>query len=128
MKYLILILMSTVLMSETCKEKKIAAADQQKPVIENPSMIPVCVQQRIDSISKLPRWNPPASVTSYTWKGKTVYLFSSPCCDFFNPLIDGNCNYLCSPSGGFSGRGDMKCKDFDSTAKKVRVIWKDERK
>ena len=101
------------LLAETCKKKSPA--------------IPVCIQQRIDSIKKEPRWNPPAQVDEYEYKGRKVYLFSSNCCDQFNPLYDSDCNYICAPTGGITGRGDGQCTDFNSTAQHIRLIWKDER-
>ncbi|MEO6071256.1 MAG: hypothetical protein ABIN57_08865 [Chitinophagaceae bacterium] len=88
---------------------------------------PVCIQSKIDSIKKLPKWNPPAEVTQYTYNKKTVYLFSSPCCDQYNVVYDENCQYLCAPSGGFTGKGDGRCADFTERAKLVRIVWKDDR-
>jgi hypothetical protein len=127
MKYLLLLLIGPVMMSETCKKKKDTATTDTNgdPRITG---IPACIQQRIDSIKKEPKWNPPAEVNEYTYNGKTVYLFSSPCCDFFNPVYGSDCNYICAPTGGFTGKGDGKCEDFNSTAKHVKLVWKDDRK
>ncbi len=52
-----------------------------------------CIQQKIDSIKKQPRWNPPATVNEYIYNDKTVYLFSSNCCDQYNTVYDSQCNY-----------------------------------
>ncbi len=87
----------------------------------------VCVQKKINEIKKEPRWNPPATVNEYLYNGKTVYLFSSDCCDQYNMVYDNQCNYVCAPSGGITGKGDSKCEDFNTTAKHVRLVWKDER-
>ena len=89
--------------------------------------IPSCIQQKIDQIKKEPKWNPPAEVHEYSYNGKRVFYFSSNCCDRYNEVYDENCNYVCAPSGGYSGKGDMKCPDFKDNAKEVRLIWKDER-
>ena len=89
--------------------------------------IPACIQQRIEEIKKETVWNPPAEVYEYEYNGKTVFYISSDCCDHFNTVIDENCNPVCAPSGGITGKGDGKCPDFNSMAKKVRVVWKDER-
>lgn len=89
--------------------------------------LPACVQQKIDAIKKEPRWNPPAEVHEYTYQGKTVYLFSAPCCDQYNAVYDAECNYICAPSGGLTGKGDQKCIDFNTAATHVRLVWKDER-
>lgn len=82
---------------------------------------------KINEIKKAPRWNPPATVNEYTYNGKTVFLFSSDCCDQFNMVFDSQCNYVCAPSGGITGKGDGKCDDFNTSAKHVRLVWKDDR-
>ena len=87
----------------------------------------VCVQKKINEIKKEPRWNPPATVNEFLYNGKTVYLFSSDCCDQYNMVYDSQCNYVCAPSGGITGKGDSKCEDFNTTAKHIRLVWKDER-
>lgn len=89
--------------------------------------LPSCIQARIDSIRALPKWNPLARVDEYTYKGRTVYLFSAPCCDQYHTAWDANCNYVCAPSGGMTGKGDRKCPDFGAEATLVRTVWKDER-
>jgi hypothetical protein len=89
--------------------------------------IPACIQQKIDSIKQLPVWNPPAEISEYDYGKRNVYLISAKCCDFFSVAVDANCNYVCAPSGGFTGKGDRKCVDFNEKAKLVRLVWKDER-
>ncbi len=89
--------------------------------------IPACIQQKIDSIKKEEKWNPPAQVEEYEYVGRKVYLVSAPCCDFYTAAIDANCNYVCAPSGGITGKGDRKCIDFTEKARFIRAIWKDER-
>jgi hypothetical protein len=89
--------------------------------------IPSCVQQKIDQIKTQHKWNPPAEVNEYIYQGKHVYLFSADCCDQFNELFDSSCNYICAPSGGITGKGDMKCTDFSATARFVKLVWKDPR-
>lgn len=90
--------------------------------------VPSCIRARIDEIKKQPRWNPPAQVDEYRYNGRRVFLFSSNCCDQFNEVVDENCNYLCAPSGGFTGKGDGRCRDFSDKAQLVRTVWKDDRK
>jgi len=132
MRALLLILLFTVLVSETCAEKKARkkAATETATTAEpaNTGKTPVCIQAKIDSIKKLPRFNPPAEVTEYLYNEKRVFLFTSDCCDFFNAVYGENCEYVCAPSGGISGQGDFKCKDFTKNAKLVKLVWKDERK
>jgi hypothetical protein len=94
---------------------------------EGTSSVPVCIKAKIDSIKKLPLWNPPAEIYEYEYKGSKVYMLSAPCCDFFTTVVDANCNYICAPSGGFTGQGDRKCPQFIVDAKKLRLVWRDER-
>jgi hypothetical protein len=131
MRILLLIVLLVALKAETCKKKKNPAentteVNANKP--EDNSTIPKCIEAKIDSIKKEPRYNPPAEVNEYRYNGKRVFLFSSDCCDQYNSLLDENCNYICAPTGGFTGKGDMKCNDFTEKAKLVKLVWKDERK
>ena len=112
MKFIFLLL-ALPLMNEECAGKK--------------DTIPVCIQQKIDQIKKEPKWNPPAEVNEYSYNGKKVYLFSSPCCDQYNNLYDSDCKLICAPTGGYTGKGDQKCLDFSDTAKHIKLVWKDER-
>jgi hypothetical protein len=89
--------------------------------------IPFCIQKKIDSIKAQPRWNPPATVYEYTYKSQTVYLFSADCCDQFSALYATDCQLICAPSGGITGKGDGKCIDFNAEAKEVKLVWKDPR-
>lgn len=114
MKYLVLAFLVPYVMASDCNKSK-------------QSVTPACIQQKIDQIKAQPKWNPPAEVNEYTYNGQQVFLFSSPCCDQYNMLYDANCNTLCAPSGGFTGKGDNKCPDFKDKAKHVRVVWKDDR-
>lgn len=118
MKYILLLLAVPALMSETCKNKKTNT---------EMSGIPACVQARIDSIKKEPRWNPPAQVDEYNFNGKRVFLFSSNCCDQYNVLVDGDCIYQCAPTGGLTGKGDGQCPGFEQSATHIKLVWKDPR-
>ncbi len=89
--------------------------------------IPSCIQQKINEIKAQQKWNPPAEVHEYIYNNKSVYLFSSDCCDQYNTLVDAECNYICAPSGGLTGSGDMKCIDFSEKATHVKMVWKDVR-
>ena len=91
------------------------------------AIVPVCIQQKIDAIRQQPKGNPAAEVYEYRYNGATVYYFSGSCCDQYNTVYDSSCRYVCAPSGGITGKGDRKCADFDSVAKRVRLVWKDER-
>ncbi len=89
--------------------------------------IPLCIQKMINDIKAQPRWNPPATVYEYMYNGRKVFLFSADCCDQFSTLYAADCQLICAPYGGITGKGDGKCTDFDSAAKEVKLVWKDER-
>jgi hypothetical protein len=103
------------------------ACQRKTPAATGDKGIPTCIQHKIDSIKKEPVWNPPAEIHEYEYEGKRVYLISADCCDFFTIAVDTDCNYVCAPSGGITGRGDGKCKEFGTSAKMIRVVWKDDR-
>ena len=92
------------------------------------SPVPACIQQRIIELQNKPVQNPPVVITEYLYSGKKVYLISADCCDQYDILVDEKCNTVCAPSGGFTGKGDGKCEDFEKTATLIKVIWKDDRK
>jgi len=94
---------------------------------EKEEMPPACIQQKINQIKKEPKWNPPAEVHEYSYNGKRVFYFTSSCCDQYNLVYDENCNVVCAPSGGITGKGDNKCIDFTNNATEIRLIWKDDR-
>jgi hypothetical protein len=94
---------------------------------KNNSVLPECVTSKIQALKNEARHNPPVEVWQYEYNGKMVYKISSYCCDAESVVIDENCNTLCSPDGGISGRGDGKCPEFNQEAKSGRLVWKDDR-
>ena len=88
---------------------------------------PECVVQKVNEISQEDVWNPPARVYSYFYGGKKVYFIPQRCCDIPSQLFDENCNTLCAPDGGFSGKGDGACPDFFSSRTGEQLIWEDKR-
>jgi hypothetical protein len=88
---------------------------------------PACILEKIKIFQAQPKQNPAATVEEYLYKGKKVYGFSGPCCDAYNEIVDEQCNYICAPSGGITGRGDGKCTDFATEAKLIRIVWRDNR-
>lgn len=87
-----------------------------------------CIREKIAQIKREPVTNPPTEVYSYQYQGKTVYYFTSDCCDLYNKVYDVNCNFICAPDGGIAGTGDGKCSDFFSVATNKTLIWIDTRK
>ena len=94
---------------------------------ENTTDLPYCIKEKIEEIKNERRWNPPAEIHEYIYNGQTGYLVIAGCCDQFNIFIDKNCNYICAPDGGITGKGDGKCADFHQKAQHVRLVWKDTR-
>lgn len=88
---------------------------------------PDCVITKIREISKEDVWNPPAKIYSYVYEGKTVYFIPQHCCDIPSQLFDSDCNLICNPDGGFTGRGDGHCADFFATRTDEKLLWEDTR-
>jgi len=80
--------------------------------------VPVCVR---DLIQKDPQ---PKEVWRYTYKNQVVFLVVPDCCDQYISVYSSQCDLICSPSGGFSGKGDGKCPDFYQEAKEGLLLWK----
>lgn len=121
MKSFLLLLLLPALYAGKCGETKISKESREPAPNED---IPACVQQLLDEAAKSTPPVLPIQVDEYVYKGKKVYLFTADCCDFYNLVYDENCKRICAPSGGFTGGGDGKCRDFDSTAKRVKTLWK----
>lgn len=113
-----------------CNRKmQIAEAQNGNVVQANAGQsIPACIQHAIDSLQQKPVSNPPSQVDEYEYNGERVYGLSVGCCDMFYTIYNANCEYVCSPSGGFTGKGDGLCTTFSEKAKLLRVVWKDARK
>ena len=90
--------------------------------------IPTCINNKITEMKSAKVSNPPSSVYQYKYEGKTVYYIPPTCCDIPSQLYDKDCNLICNPDGGFSGKGDGKCTDFFDKRKNEKLIWKDDRK
>lgn len=106
-----------------CHIEKISGPEEV--VFDN---IPACIQQIIQDIKSEPVRNPAGSVWQYNYKGKTVYFIPQYCCDLPSQLLDANCNLICNPDGGFTGKGDGKCADFFTERTEGKLLWKDDRK
>ena len=87
-----------------------------------------CIQKKIATFKKQPLANPPIGVFQYSYNGNLVYYVSAPCCDQYTTLYDENCNIICHPSGGITGKGDGKCPDFFEKRTDEKIIWQDHRK
>ena len=92
-----------------------------------PQGTPDCVRDRISEIAREDVWNPPAKIYRYTYNGHKVYFIPQRCCDIPSVLLDENCNSICAPDGGISGRGDGGCADFFDARKDEKLVWEDPR-
>ncbi|MEP6677090.1 MAG: hypothetical protein ABJA78_18145 [Ferruginibacter sp.] len=92
-----------------------------------PIPVPTAIQQLIKKFKSEEMTNPPRSVYSYLYDGKTVYYVPAPCCDFFSDLYDSKGKIIGHPDGGFTGRGDGSAPDFSGKRKNEKLIWKDSR-
>ncbi len=130
MKYLLILLVFPFLSASECgkKKEKGNVTEGDRNATSGNDSIPVCVRRLIDSANKEIPPNPPLQVDEYLYNGKKVFLFTAPCCDFFNMVYDDSCKAVCAPSGGITGKGDCKCEDFATTAKFVKLIWKNAEK
>lgn len=127
MKYLLALLICPFLSASECANHKKQVVTTKENSEQVKDSIPACVQRMIDSGRKeIP--DAPVQVDEYIFKGKKTFLFTAQCCDQFNMLYDDSCKAICAPSGGFTGRGDLRCTDFDSLAKHIKIVWKNSSK
>jgi len=126
MRYVLLVAAIFVSLAYQCSSSKNKSKDTVTPKDSTTARntgVPDCVKKILNDLGKETPPNQPVRIDEYTYKGKTVYLFTAPCCDQYNTVYDENCQAICAASGGFDGRGDRKCPDFDSLAKRVKTIW-----
>jgi hypothetical protein len=71
--------------------------------------------------------NPPASLSKCIYGDQSVYYLPPRCCNIPSILYSNGGNIICSPDGGFTGKGDEKCSDFFDTRKDCVVVWEDTR-
>ncbi len=112
MRIVLILVMTAFLNSNGCKKKAL-------------SDVPSCIQQMIKDYENKPKQNPPAAIYQYDYNGGKVYYVNAPCCDQFNTVFDANCNVLCHPDGGLTGKGDSRCADFNNVKANELLIWKD---
>jgi hypothetical protein len=129
-KLAFLLIISIVSFSASAQKKKRKSATKitTTQVQTKPTPQPTCVQTLIEKFSKGKVENPPRSIYSYTYKGKTVYYVTAPCCDFFSDVYDENCTLIGHPDGGITGKGDMNMMDFNTLKTNEKLVWIDERK
>ena len=53
-----------------------------------------------------------------------AYYTQAGCCDQLDPLVDAKGVMLCYPTGGYTGRGDGKCKGALPPPSRWREVWR----
>lgn len=114
MKQMIFIAILITLTSVECKK-------------EDLKEIPECIVTHINAIKEAKVWNPPARLYRYQYKGQTVYYFPPRCCDIPSTLFNAECNVICAPDGGFTGKGNGGCPDFSKERSEEELLWEDKR-
>ena len=88
---------------------------------------PVWLKELASRLEKEPVANPPASITQYDYKGRTVYFLPQRCCDVMSILYDSEGNIIGHPDGGITGQGDGKVPDFFEQRSNEKLLWADQR-
>lgn len=90
--------------------------------------IPTCIEEKIEALKEEAVRNPPAYIARYQFKGRTVYYIPPAAGDQMSKLYGADCELICRPDGGFTGRGDGECPEFVEERKEEEIIWRDDRK
>jgi len=121
-------LVTLPLLASRCPAKnKAATAAHQTAPTTTADCPPAKIQAKIAELKAAPKASPAYEVWECKYMGQKAYLISAPCCDNYNTLYDTCLNALCAPSGGFTGRGDGQCPDFNEKATDKKLVWRDPR-
>jgi len=78
--------------------------------------VPNCFKKKV-------RQNDVRIIRKWEVDNQVFYSISyNNCADCFTELYDENCEYICAPSGGFSGGGDGNCPTWNGTIT-TTVAW-----
>jgi hypothetical protein len=86
-----------------------------------PMVCPTCVEV----LTK--KGDAPLEIWRYRYQGQYVYIVIPDCCDQYISLYDEECQFICAPSGGFTGKGDGRCPGFYEIATEGVLVWKAKR-
>ncbi len=100
-----------------------APAPQSKPAEPRQWLTALIAKLEADPVA-----NPPARIAQFDYRDEKVYYLPPRCCDIPSTLYDAAGAVICSPDGGFTGKGDGRCPDFFAERKNDRTIWSDKRK
>jgi hypothetical protein len=110
------------------KHKQVQSEEELDiPKEDHVEYIPNWIQHQIFILKTTPPYRTGKKmVLKYRYKGTDVYYIPADCCDQLNPLYDEFGNKICSPDGGFTGKGDGRCPDFDRASQSPTIIWMEE--
>ena len=132
LRWLCVIAVMTVLIACTptsSTPSELPRPDRGTPTTEEPTVDPSrdWLTQKIEQWTRKPDANTPDAVYRYQYRGQTVYYVRAACCDRFNVVYDIQGRELCSPDGGFTGRGDGECPSFREEARDGVTVWEAKR-
>ena len=85
------------------------------------------LNSKISELKSAPVANPPAKIIERGYQGQRYYYLPAKCCDRFSALFTAKGKFVCSPDGGFAGRGDGQCPDFVNQMRDGGIVWEDKR-
>ncbi len=66
----------------------------------------------------------PNEIWRYRFEGRTVYYVPPMPYDIPGKLVSEDGDFICSPDGGLTGRGDGKCPTFFEERSDGRIVWR----
>jgi len=85
--------------------------------------LPSWLVSKMKRYDRIPEEQAPLGIWQIIRQGQPAYFEIAPCCDQYNPLYDEKGQQICSPTGGFTGGGDMKCPNPADPRTAARLVW-----
>lgn len=128
MKKIFLISLSVVLLISTAYYLVSNKRSLNPVPITNTNKDAIGLQKLIKQQESIPVANPPASIYKCLYRNQSVFYLPPRCCDIPGIIFNEKGESICSPDGGFPGKGDVRCADFSAIEKDCIVVWKDSRR
>jgi hypothetical protein len=93
--------------------------------ILEPRTVPRCIENMLDQTDPQTK-APIIGLARYELEGKYYFELMPECCDQFTSLYDEDCNFVCHPGGGITGRGDGQCPDWVENLSNRKTLWEKE--
>ena len=113
--------------------KPVAIPAMPAPVPEDPAAppvdpsLPIWLRERIAGYQQSTFRSSPLRVMKFKHGWQTYYYFSGLCCEQLNPITDDDGDYVCAPTGGWTGDGDNKCPKSFPDEEGMTTVWEDSR-